>query len=53
MKVQILRDCDHRVQPAVIQSFKADTTVDLPKATADALIARGDATQAPKEKTHG
>lgn len=49
MKVKILRDCDHRVQPAVTQAFKADTVLDLPKTTADALIAAGHATQAPKE----
>lgn len=49
MKVKILRDCDHRVQPAVIQAFRANTIEDLPKTTAEALIAAGHATPAPKE----
>lgn len=49
MKVKILRDCDHRVQPAVIQAFKAGAVLDLPKTTAEGLIAAGNATPAHKE----
>lgn len=44
MKVRIIKDCDYRVLPAVIQAFRAGSELNLPKATADALIARGSAT---------
>lgn len=41
MKVRMLRDHDHRISPAVVQAFKAETEVDVPKATAEALIGAG------------
>jgi len=41
MKIDILQDCDHRLGPAQFQWFPAGTTATVPKATAEALIARG------------
>ena len=43
MKVRIIKNDDHRVKPAVIQSFRAGSEVTVPKKTAEALIARGSA----------
>lgn len=44
MKVIILNDTHYRVSGAVSQSYKAGPKpVNLPKATAEALIKRGDA----------
>ena len=44
MKIRIIKDVDHRVKPAVIQAFRAGGEHNLPKATAEALIASGSAT---------
>lgn len=41
MRVEILRDADHRVAPAVVQAFKAGTILCLPQKTAQSLIAAG------------
>lgn len=38
MKVRITKDRDHWLTPAKVQAFRKDTEVDVPKATADALI---------------
>lgn len=57
MKVKILRDIDHRLNPAVIQAFRAGSTVNVPRNTAEALIAAGAAQplSKPKQKdaSHG
>lgn len=41
MRIEITRDADHRVAPAVVQAFKAGSVVNVPKDTAEALIAQG------------
>lgn len=43
MKISILRDDNHRISSAKSQNFHADTVVNVPRSTADALIARGSA----------
>lgn len=55
MKIRILRSHDHRLKPAVIQAFRAGQTVNVPKKTADALVAAGSAEPitAEKETSHG
>ncbi len=50
MRVRIIKDDDHRLKPAVIQAFRAGGEHNLPKATAEALIARGSATPVETEK---
>lgn len=40
MKIEVLRPVDYRIAPAVIQAFPVGFH-DVPKATADALIASG------------
>ena len=45
MKIRIVRDVDHRPKPADIQAFRAGTTVNVPRNTAEALIASGAAHQ--------
>lgn len=52
MRVNVLRDYDYRHRPAVIQAFRAGTTPNIPKETADELIALGVAELAdtPKAK---
>lgn len=47
MKVNITAAADHRVSPGVVIAFEPDTTLNLPKAIATALIARGVAVAAP------
>ena len=43
MKIKILTDTHHRVSSAISQGFKAGGEPNLPKSTAEALIAKGDA----------
>lgn len=43
MKIRIKRDAHHRISASKSQSFKADSEVSVPQATADVLVARGDA----------
>ena len=50
MWVKITKDVDHRVRPVVIQAFRAGGEHNLPKATAEALIASGSATPIKTEK---
>ncbi|MEX5600700.1 hypothetical protein [Pseudophaeobacter sp. C1-32P7] len=40
MKIKILTDCHHRISSALSQSFSANSVVDVPKKTAEALIER-------------
>ncbi|MBN8292807.1 hypothetical protein JI664_12605 [Rhodobacter sp. NTK016B] len=53
----MLRDADFRYAPAVVQSFKAGSVVNIPRATAQTLIASGAAKQVPtkaaKENENG
>lgn len=57
MKIKILRDYDHRLKPTAIQAFRAGSTVNVPRNTAEALIAAGAAQplSKPKQKdaSHG
>jgi len=58
MKVQILRDADYRLAPSRVQAFRAGSVVNIPRATAQALIASGAAKpvksqRVAKEKSHG
>lgn len=41
MRIKVLRDYDYRHRPAVIQAFRAGTTPNIPKKTAEKLIALG------------
>ncbi|MGQ3486118.1 hypothetical protein [Roseovarius pacificus] len=41
MKIRIKADAHHRISSGRSQSFHAGTEVSVPKATADALVARG------------
>lgn len=50
MKVRIIKDDDHRIKPAVFQAFREGAELNLPKATAKALIARGSATSLETEQ---
>lgn len=52
MKIRVLRNYDHRLKPAVIQAFRAGTVVNVPRDTAEALIAAGaaQALSKPKQK---
>jgi len=43
MKIRILKNTHHRVSSAISQGFKAGGEPNLPKSTAEALIAKGDA----------
>ncbi|MBR9764144.1 MAG: hypothetical protein GYB53_11620 [Rhodobacteraceae bacterium] len=43
MKISILHDDHHRISSARSQNFHAGTTVNVPRSTAEALIARGSA----------
>ncbi|WP_417701946.1 hypothetical protein [Pseudophaeobacter sp.] len=52
MKIKILNDAHHRINSGSSQSFRAGSEVDVPKATADALIEAGKAeavTASPKK----
>lgn len=50
MWINIIVNADHRVTPARIQAFRAGTSANVPKKTAEALIARGVATPADTSK---
>ncbi len=54
MRVKLLRDHDNRVKPSVVQAFKKGRSYDLPKPTAEKLIAGNfavsDAKPVSKEK---
>lgn len=41
MRVEVLRNADHRLSAGRIQAFRAGTIVNIPKATAQSLIERG------------
>mgnify|MGYP003571144275 CR=1 FL=1 len=43
MKIRVLRDAHHRISSGKSQSFTAGSEVSVPKATAESLVARGDA----------
>ena len=47
--MKIIKNVDHRIKPAVIQAFRAGGEHNLPKATAEALIASGSATPVQSE----
>lgn len=51
MKIEILKDHDHRISPGLVQAFKAGSVVDVPRATAQALIAAGSAAVVHTRKT--
>ena len=50
MKIRILEDAHHRLSSGRSQAFRARTEVNVPKATAEALIARGVAKAKAKRK---
>lgn len=45
MRIKILRNANYRVSSGLSQSFTAESVVSVPKTTAQALIARGDAVE--------
>lgn len=50
MKIKILEDAHFSVSSGLSQSFAAGSTVDVPRATAEALVARGVAEVIDKSK---
>lgn len=52
MKIQIIKPHDYRVRPAVIQAFRPGV-VNVPKTTAQALIAAGAALPITTQKETG
>jgi uncharacterized protein YabE (DUF348 family) len=52
MKIRILTDAHHRISSGRSQSFKAGREINVPKATAEKLIADGKA-EAVKPSTKG
>lgn len=53
MKVRILTDAHHRVSSGLSQAFREGSEPDVPKETADALIARGVAEKITKPSKSG
>lgn len=53
MKIRMLCDADHRVSSGVSQAYRATAVYSLPRATAEALIARGVAEEIQKPSTKG
>lgn len=41
MKIKINQDAHHRISSGKSQSFRSGTEVSVPRATAEALVARG------------
>ncbi len=50
MKIDVLKNHDHRLAPARIQAFRAGQQVSVPKKTAEQLIAAGAAKPVTAEK---
>lgn len=53
MKIRIIADAHHRVSSGVSLAFKAASTPNVPKAIAEALIARGVAEEITKPSEQG
>lgn len=50
MQIEILEDAHHRLSSAISQAFAAKSVVNVPRATAEALIARGKARPVPPRR---